>query len=82
RNESATDTNKEIIMDNHTVYHEHKDTKYRCVIERAATKGVLGYKVEANGDLLTGVIEQVKVLKDAAELLTEPQSIIIREVTE
>ena len=53
-----------------TVIHEHKDTRYRMVIERSAVKGVLGYKVEANGDLLTCVIEQVKVLKDAAELIT------------
>jgi len=60
-------------MENQTIIHEHIDQKYRMVIERSATKGVLGYKVEANGDLLTGVIEQVKVLKDAAELIaTEP----------
>lgn len=56
-------------MNNQLVQHQNIEQRYRMVIERGATKGILGYKVEANGDLLTGVIEQVKVLKDAAELI-------------
>ncbi len=46
-----------------TVLHQTINGKYRIVIERAAsTKGVDGFKVEANGD----DIEQVK--KDVADL--------------
>ena len=42
--------------------------KYRIVIERAAsTKGVLGYKVEANGDSLLDVVGDIDQLKTDAE---------------
>jgi hypothetical protein len=44
------------------------NSKYRMVIERAAsTKGVLGYKVEANGDDLITVTAEIRLMKINAE---------------
>jgi hypothetical protein len=51
-------------MENQTVTHQTINGKYRVQFEQAAsTKGVIGFKVEANGDTL----DSVKA--EAAELL-------------
>mgnify|MGYP001618261885 CR=1 FL=1 len=54
------------------VTHVSPGTRYRIVIERAAsTKGVLGFKVESNGDDINQVIQDVGMLKERVEVLTE-----------
>ena len=46
----------------------HKDSKYRIVFEQAAsTKGVLGFKVEVNGDLIDIVKAESIELLDFAK---------------
>lgn len=48
------------------------NSKYRIVIERAAsTKGVLGYKVEANGDDIDLVKIDIATLKERAEQVAQ-----------
>lgn len=59
-----------------TVTHIHQDSKYKVVIERGAVKGVIGYKVEANGDELEGVLLDAQTLKTRAEAMT------VNELTE
>jgi len=55
-------------MENQTVTHQTINGKYRMVIERAAsTKGVLGYKVETNGDNLDEVICDIKTAMNEVE---------------
>ncbi len=50
------------------VTHINQGQKYRVVIERAAsTKGVLGYKVEANGDDIKIILEDIEILKVGIE---------------
>ena len=57
-------------MENQTVMHITQNSRYRIVIERAAsTKGTLGYKVEVNGDVLSQVKLDVQVLKQDAEII-------------
>ena len=54
-----------------TVTHQTINGKYRLVIERAAsTKGVLGYKVEVNGDELADCVVDIRRAKDEVERLT------------
>ncbi len=58
-------------MEPQTINHYQVNGKYRVYIERAAsTKGVLGYKVEANGDDILGVIRDIKELKQQVETMT------------
>ena len=57
-----------------TVNHINIGQKYRIVVERAAVKGVDGFKVEANGD------DKQEVESDIQSLYTYIQS-IIKEVT-
>ena len=46
----------------------HMDSKYRIVFERAAsTKGVIGFKVEANGDDFNQVSQQSEALLEWAK---------------
>ena len=54
------------------VKHYTVNGKYRIVVERAAsTKGVLGYKVEANADDMLDALKDIEYLKNAAERITE-----------
>ena len=49
--------------------------KYRIVFEQAAsTKGVLGFKVEANGDFINDVMEEASVLLRYAQGIAPAQS--------
>jgi len=46
-----------------TVEHRNIGQKYRIVIERAAsTKGIDGFKVEANGDDITEIENEIDTL--------------------
>lgn len=49
------------------VKHYQVGTRYRAVIERSATKGILGYKIEANGDDMALVMSEITVLKKGIE---------------
>ena len=63
-------------MENQTVNHIQVGTKYRIVIERAAsTKGVDGFKVEANGDDIQQVETDITRLYDSAQAITFPKTI-------
>jgi len=57
-------------MENQTVTHITQNGRYRVVFERSATKGVIGYKVESNGDDLDKTFEDAVKLKLNAELQT------------
>jgi hypothetical protein len=53
------------------IKHYQVNGKYRIKIERAAsTKGVLGYTVEANGDNIDDVWNDVFTLKSNVEKIT------------
>ena len=55
-----------------TVTHINQGQKYRIVIERAAsTKGVDGFKVEANGDDILSVEVDVTRLYASAQAITK-----------
>jgi len=56
-----------------TINHYQVGQKYRMVIERAAVKGIDGFKVEANGDELSLVETDIKTLYADAHKLTEVQ---------
>ncbi len=50
------------------VIHQTINGEYRIVIEQAAsTKGVLGYKIEANGDDMNLVLSEIQQLQDAVK---------------
>lgn len=53
-----------------TVTHINQNQKYRMVIERAAVKGVDGFKVEANSDSRDDAENDVALLYAAAKELT------------
>ncbi len=58
-------------MDNGTITHISLNSKYKVVIERAAssTKQIDGFKVEVNGDdMLTVTNEATKLYKDAQRI--------------
>lgn len=56
-------------MEESKVYHQTIGSKYKVQFERSATaKGVIGFKVEANGDIAFDTFEDAKMLKDRAEL--------------
>lgn len=60
-------------MENQTVTHITLNNRYRIVIERAAsTKGVDGYKIEANSDTMEEVVASARYLKEQAEKMTTP----------
>ena len=62
-------------MENQTVNHIQVGTKYRIVIERAAsTKGVDGFKVEANGDDMLEVETDITRLYDSAQAIINRRS--------
>ena len=53
-------------MEDQQVTHTYLNTQYRIVFEQAAVKGVLGFKVEANGDdLLLVKINALEMLEYA-----------------
>ena len=52
-----------------TVTHITQNGRYQIEIERAATKGILGYKIKANGDDLLQTIKDAEQLKKEAEKL-------------
>ena len=57
-----------------TVNHIQVGVKYRIVIERAAsTKGIDGFKVEANGDDIQQVEVDIDRLYTDAQLITKPK---------
>ncbi len=59
-----------------TVTHINQNQRYRIVIERAAsTKGIDGFKVEANGDDLLQVLADVHLLYSGAKDKTAPSAI-------
>lgn len=51
---------------NTTVTHISLNARYKIQFEQAATKGILGFKVEANGDDLEAVKVEVQNLLTAA----------------
>jgi hypothetical protein len=58
-------------MEEQTVNHYQINGKYRIVIERAAsTKGVDGFKVEANGDDIDAVKLDAERLYSSARMIT------------
>ena len=58
-------------MENQEVTHITQNGKYRIVIERAAsTKGIDGFKVEANGDDMLNLEMDIRLLYGKAKDLT------------
>ena len=58
-------------MENQEVKHITLNGKYKMVIERAAsTKGIDGFKVEANGDDLSNLEVDIRLLYGKAKDLT------------
>lgn len=53
------------------IKHYQINGKYRVVFERSAVKGVIGYKVEANGDKINQVMKDAEALKRQAEEATQ-----------
>ena len=59
-------------MDKQTVLHTIENGKYKIVFERAAsTKGVDGFKIEANGDDMEALKEEAKSLYGYARQVTD-----------
>ena len=59
-----------------TIEHRNIGQKYRIVIERAAsTKGVDGFKVEANGDDIQQVEVDIDRLYTNAQVITASKTI-------
>jgi len=55
---------------NTTVTHIQQNGRYRMQIERSATKGIDGFKVEANGDDIATVRAEVEGLYTDAKHIT------------
>jgi hypothetical protein len=53
------------------IKHYQINGQFRVVFERSAVKGVIGYKVEANGDDITQVMKDAETLKRQAEEATQ-----------
>jgi len=63
---------------NEEVRHIQVNGRYRIVIERAAsTKGVDGFKIEANGDDMEGVAVDASLLYEKAKTITAPNDTYI-----
>ena len=56
--------------ENTTVTHIQQNGKYRMQIERSATKGIDGFKVEVNGDDIATVRAEVEGLYTDAKHIT------------
>lgn len=50
------------------VTHVTKNSRYKVQYERSATKGVVGYKCEANGDSLLETASEAGDLRKLAEI--------------
>lgn len=62
-----------------TVNHVNVNQRYRIVIERAAsTKGVDGFKVEANGDDMIQVEADIEKLYAHAQAITFPKTMEVK----
>ena len=57
------------------VRHIQVNGRYRMQIERSATKGIDGFKVEANGDDMNGVESDVMLLYQSALVMTTPPKV-------
>ena len=53
------------------IKHYQINGQFRVVFERSAVKGVIGYKVEANGDEINQVMKDAETLKQQAEEATQ-----------
>ena len=57
-------------MDMTYITHVNLNQRYKVTFERAAsTKRTMGFKVEANGDVLADTMNDAHQLKDNAELI-------------
>ena len=56
-------------MDNQTITYITQNGKYEVAFEQGATKGVIGWKVRANGDDLDQTFKDAEKLKANAELI-------------
>ncbi len=65
-------------MENQQVTHTYLNSRYRVVFERGATKGIIGYKVEANGDDINQTFMDAKKLMEAAEQATPISEVITK----
>lgn len=60
-------------MEPEMVIHQTINSRYRVVFEQSAVKGVLGYKVEANGDNLEEtMLDAARLQTRAAEIAPPP----------
>ena len=61
-----------MTTENTIITHITQNSRYRIVIERAAssTKQIDGFKVEANGDTMQDVMNDAQQLYEAAEAMT------------
>jgi hypothetical protein len=59
------------------IKHFQVNGKYRVQYERSATKGVDGFKVEANGDEYPKVLEDAQSLYVKAILTTSPSPVTV-----
>ena len=67
-----------MAADSQTVTHITQNGRYRIVIERAAsTKGVDGFKVEANGDIMGEVQSEIEQLYAHAITVTSPKMVTV-----
>ena len=62
-------------MEPQTVIHQTVNGKYRIVFEQSAVKGVIGFKVEVNGDLIDIVKAESEELLKWAQSKTPKQEI-------
>jgi len=62
-------------MDNVIVIHTYPNSRYKVVFERSAssTKGIDGFKVEANGDEIAQVEKEASELYTYAQIKTSPE---------
>ncbi len=58
------------------VTHIQENQRYKVQYERGATKGVTGYKVEANGDVLEKVVQDAVSLRKAALIETGADPVV------
>ena len=58
------------MAENQTVTHITQNGRFQLEIERAAVKGVDGFKVRANSDSWQQVVNEAQALYEAAEAMT------------
>ncbi len=62
-------------MENQVVTHITQNGRYRIVIERAATKGIDGFKIEANGDEIDSVKTDIENLYIYAQNIAKKEEV-------